>query len=468
MAEQMQRLSALDWHMLGIEDKSETHMHIGSVLVFAEPVPTLADLRDFINSRIGLAPRFRQKLMAHPTDGGKPVWVDDPDFDITNHVKGAGLPTPGGETELEDFVGEVYSHRLDRSKPLWEMWFIEGLEGNRWGLVQKMHHAMVDGLGAIDIFAALMDFGPEPREEDTGEYVPRPTPRRRDVAAASLRRGAATVKRGTQSLTSMIANPTESGPKIYDLAKGLVETSQQALPPPPATFLNASTGPNRGFHSRQHDFQEYRTIRKAFGGTINDVVLSIAADALGRYLRQHDTDTTDMQLQAEIPSAVRSEATADNAQGNVFVVLAVKLPVDEMDPVRRHTEISERMKAVKESGISTAVAAVLEANNFLPPTILAQMSRLFFSRFLFNLLITNVPGVQFPVYMYGSEMVSMAPLPWVGPEQAISVAVVSYNGKMNIGLMVDRDIVSDADVFGDALDAAKDDLLAAARVAASE
>lgn len=465
MAEQMQRLSALDFHMLGIEDKTETHMHIGSVLVFAEPVPTLAELREFINSRIGLAPRFRQKLMKHPTDGGKPVWIDDPDFDITNHVKGVGLPSPGGQQELDDYVGEVYSHRLDRNKPLWEMWFVEGLAENRWALVMKMHHAMVDGLGAIDIFAALMDFGPEPREEDTGEFAPRPEPRRRDVVASQMRRGASTVQSATKNLTSMIANPTSAGPKIFDVAKGLVETSQQALPPPPATFLNADTGPNRGFHGRQHPFSEYREIRKAFGGTINDVVLSIAADALGRYLRLHGEQTDGVELQAEIPSAVRSEDKSGSDQGNVFVVLAVKLPVGEMSPEERHAVIRDRMQVVKDSGIATAVGTILEAKNFLPPTILAQMSRLLFSRLLFNLLITNVPGVQFPVYMYGSQLLSMSPLPWVGPQQALSVAVASYNGTMSIGLMVDRDIVRDAEAFGDAMDAAEKDLLEAARSA---
>jgi diacylglycerol O-acyltransferase len=460
VAEQMQRLSGLDWHFLGIEDKSQTHMHIGSLLLFAEPVPTLAELREFIGTRIGLAPRFRQKLMEHPADG-KPTWVDDPDFDLSNHVKGLGVPSPGGDRELNDVVGEVYSRRLDRSKPMWEMWFVEGVEGNRWGLILKMHHAMVDGLGAIDIFAALLDFGPVPREEDPGEFEPRPTPRRRDMMAASLRRGATNVTKATDELRSMIGNPSEAGPKIYDLAKGLVETSQQALPPPPSTILNVPTGPNRGFHGETHRFADYRAIRKALGGTINDVVLSVTADALGRYLRRHGTDTTGMQLQAEIPSAVRSEGS-DNTAGNVFVVLAVKLPVDEMEPTERYAEIAERMKVVKESGIATAVTAVLEANNFLPPTILAQMSRLFFSRMLFNLLISNVPGVQFPVYLYGSELLRMSPLPWVGPEQALSVAVASYNGSMNVGLMVDRDVVRDVEVFGQDMNDALADLLAAA------
>lgn len=463
MAETKQRLSALDWQFLGIEDKSDTHMHIGSLLVFEGPPPTPQEFEDFVASRVSLAPRFRQRLVMHPTDGGKPVWAYDPDFRITEHIVAVGLPRPGGQHELERLTGEIFSHRLNRNKPLWRMWFVDGMEDNQWALVMKMHHAMVDGLGAIDLFAALMDFTAEPREVESEPYDPDPLPRKRDFLQDQARRGWKTAQSVSKSLTSMIANPGESGPQIYDVAKGMAQTAQAAMPLAPTTPLNVETGPARGYHTREHSLAEFKEIRKSLGGSINDVVMTITADALGRYLRQSGVDTDGMSLRAEVPSAVRTEATKTSDAGNVFVVLAVMMPVDEMTSKERYTEISDRMSSVKESGIGTAVSVILGATDFLPPTILAQTSRLFFSRLLFNLLISNVPGVQFPVYLNGSKLLGLHPLPWVGPQQALSVAVMSYNGTIFWGFMVDRDIVQDVEVYGDAIDASFNDLLAAAR-----
>ena len=464
MAEQLQRVSALDWQFLGIEDQSSTHMHIGSAMTFEGPAPMASDLRDFIASRIHLAPRFKQKLAFQAiASTGKPSWVDDADFDITEHVLATALPRPGGDAEFNTLIGEVFSVRLERDRPLWRIYFVEGLEGDRWGLITKMHHTMVDGLGAIDLFAALLDFGPEPREVEADTSEPRPEPSRTDLLRAQVRRNVQTARDAASGLRSVIANPGEAGPKILDVAKGLGETAAAALPLPPSTPLNVDTGPNRGYMSTAFPLSEFKEIRKSLGGTINDVVLEVSGDALGRYLRDHGVDTEGMELRAEIPSAVRNESTSGADQGNVFVVLVVQLPVGDMPAGERHAVVVDRMKSMKESGVGTGVSAVLQATNFLAPTILAQTSRLFFGKLLFNLLVSNVPGVQFPVYMYGSKMLSLSPLPWVGPQQALSVAVISYNGVMDFGIMVDREAVTDVDVFIGHLRDAEADLLAAAR-----
>jgi diacylglycerol O-acyltransferase len=464
MAEQLQRVSALDWQFLGIEDQSSTHMHIGSAMTFEGPAPMASDLRDFIASRIHLAPRFKQKLAFQAiASTGKPSWVDDADFDITEHVLATALPRPGGDAEFNTLIGEVFSVRLERDRPLWRIYFVEGLEGDRWGLITKMHHTMVDGLGAIDLFAALLDFGPEPREVEADTSEPRPEPSRTDLLRAQVRRNVQTARDAASGLRSVIANPGEAGPKILDVATGLGETAAAALPLPPSTPLNVDTGPNRGYMSTAFPLSEFKEIRKSLGGTINDVVLEVSGDALGRYLRDHGVDTEGMELRAEIPSAVRNESTSGADQGNVFVVLVVQLPVGDMPAGERHAVVVDRMKSMKESGVGTGVSAVLQATNFLAPTILAQTSRLFFGKLLFNLLVSNVPGVQFPVYMYGSKMLSLSPLPWVGPQQALSVAVISYNGVMDFGIMVDREAVTDVDVFIGHLRDAEADLLAAAR-----
>ncbi len=466
MAEQLQRVSALDWQFLGIEDKSSTHMHIGSVMTFEGPAPLAAELRDFIASRIHLAPRFKQKLAFQAVPGaGKPSWVDAEHFDIREHVLAVGLPRPGGEAELDTLIGQVFSVRLDRDRPMWRIWFVEGLQDGRWGIITKLHHTMVDGLGAIDLFAALLDFGPEPREVAADTEEAEPEPSKTDLMRAQMKRNIQTARDAGRNLRSMIANPGESGPRILDVAKGLADTATAALPLPPSTPLNVETGPNRGFMSTTFPLAEFKEIRKSLGGTINDVVLEVTGDALGRYLRDHGVDTDGMELRAEIPSAIRSESTSGADQGNVFVVLVVQLPVAEMTPAERHGVVKERMKAMKESGVATGVSTVLAATNFLAPTILAQTTRIFFGKILFNLLVSNVPGVQFPVYMYGSKMLSLAPLPWVGPQQALSVAVISYNGQMAFGIMVDRDVVEDVDVFIAHVREAESALLAAARQA---
>jgi diacylglycerol O-acyltransferase len=461
MSDDLARLSALDWQFLGIEDKSSTHMHIGSLLVFEGPPPGTDDLREFIEGRLGLAPRFRQKLVMHPTDGGKPVWADDPAFSIDHHVRAVGLPRPGGEPELDALVGDSFSTRLDRSKPLWRMWKVDGLPDDQWALIMKMHHCMVDGLGAIELFAALLDITPEPREVDAVPFEPGEPTRRRDVVAAQARRGVRTARDLAASVGTLVRNPTTTVPKIYDLATGMVETAEAALPLPVSTPLNVETGPHRGFHSRSYPLDDFKTIRKQLGGSINDVVLTVTADALGRYLRSHDMETEGVELRAEVPSAVRDQSTGGDG-GNVFVVLAVQLPVGEMPPGERFAQVRDRMAAVKESGIATAVGAILSLTDFFPPTVLAQTSRLFFSKMLFNLLVSNVPGVQIPVYLNGSRLLRMSPLPWVGPQQALSVAVISYNGQMGFGFMVDRDVVRDVGAFADDMDAAVADLLATA------
>ncbi|MGA7689256.1 MAG: wax ester/triacylglycerol synthase domain-containing protein [Jiangellales bacterium] len=179
------RISALDWQFLGIEDKSNTHMHIGSLLVFEGPPPPTDDLRTFVEGRMGLAPRFRQRLVMHHADAGKPVWADDPGFVIDDHVRAVGLARPGGEPELDALVGDIFSARLDREKPLWQMWKVDGLADDQWALIMKMHHCMVDGLGAIELFAALLDLGPTPRDIDVVEFDPADLPRRRDLVTGA-------------------------------------------------------------------------------------------------------------------------------------------------------------------------------------------------------------------------------------------------------------------------------------------
>ena len=454
MTDTKQRLSGLDYQFLGIEDKSQTHMHIGSLLTFEGPSPGQQELRDFIGSRISLVPRFRQRIMSTSVDTGKPYWIDDPDFNLENHVVAVALPAPGNREDLEKLAGEFFSTRLDRNQPLWRMCYVEGLPGDQWALIMKMHHCMVDGLGALDLFAALLDLTPEPREvEETEAFEPEELPGKRQALAEQAKRMMDRATDATKSLKSMIANPDEAGPKILEVAKGLAETAQAALPLPVDTPLNVETGPLRGFSGTSHPLSDYKAIKNDLGGTINDVVLTVSADALGKYLRHLGVDTDGLELRAEIPSSVRQDGQGGD-KGNIFVVLAVQLPVGEMLPGDRYRAVNDSMQTVKGSGIATAVGTVLKATDFLPPTLLAQTSRLVFGKTLFNVLVSNVPGVQFPVYMNGSRLLSLSPLPWVGPQQALSVACMSYNGELSYGFMFDREVVTEGQLVADYFDEA--------------
>ena len=453
MTDTKQRLSGLDYQFLGIEDKSQTHMHIGSLLTFEGPSPGQQELRDFIASRISLVPRFRQRIMSTSVDTGKPYWIDDPAFNFEDHVVAVALPAPGNRAELEKLAGEFFSTRLDRNQPLWRMCYIEGLPGDQWAVIMKMHHCMVDGLGALDLFAALLDLTPEPREVEQEEFVPAELPGKRQALAEQAKRIVDRATGATKSLTSMIANPDEAGPKILEVARGLAETAQAALPLPVDTPLNVETGPLRGFSGTSHSLADYKAIKNDLGGTVNDVVLTVSADALGRYLRHLGVDTDGLELRAEIPSSVRQEDQSGN-KGNIFVVLAVQLPVGEMAPGERYEAVNGSMQTVKGSGIATSVGKVLKATDFLPPTLLAQTSRLVFGKTLFNVLVSNVPGVQFPVYMNGSRLLGLSPLPWVGPQQALSVACISYNGELTYGFMFDREVVTEGQLVADYFDEA--------------
>ena len=463
MAQQhLDRLTSIDAGFLHQEDGSAAHMHIGGLSIFNGPPPTEPELLDHIERRLALITRFRQKLAFPPLGSGRPLWVDDPSFNLRYHVRRTALPSPGNEEQLHRLVSRVFSQRLDRSKPLWELWVIEGLAGGDFGLMAKTHHAMVDGIGGIDLMTALLDLTPEAREVPDSPWEPAPPPGGIDL----LVHGAADVVRRSAELTTHAVqsglHPRDTITSLLGRATGVAEVGRQFVFGAPPSPLNRSIGPHRTYATGEHPLAEYKEIRRSLGGTLNDVVLAVVAGGLRRFLATHEVDVDHLRLRAMVPMSVRSES-GRGALGNQILVMVAPLPVDLADPVERLAATRAEMESIKKSPQAIGARTLVQMENFAPPTVLAQASRLGFSSRLYNLLVTNVPGPQLPVYFLGREMKHVYPVAFLAPSHTLAIAILSYNGTVSLGLLADADALPDVDQLSKDLDASVQELLAAAR-----
>jgi diacylglycerol O-acyltransferase len=455
----LDRLSSIDASFLHQEGPS-SHMHIGGVLVFEGPPPDFNDYLDHVRGRLHLVPRYRQKLTTPPLQTGRPLWVDDPDFNLEYHVRHTALPAPGTEEQLFLLAGRIASQPLDRSKPLWENWLIEGLEGGRFALISKTHHALVDGVSGVDLASVLLDLERSPQRpaEDLEPWRPKPEPSPAALVAAGLR-GMVGVAGGLVSRTVEAA--TQPGPALSalrDAAEGVGEIVWAGLNPAPETPLNVEIGPHRRFAVVRHQLDDYKTVKNAFGGTVNDVVLTVVSGALARWLHERGVRTEGLEMRALVPVSVRT-AAHKNTLGNQLAVMRGPLPVYIRDPVARLRFVRRAMDGLKESKQAVGAATLAAVNNLAPPTILAQASRLNFSTRLFNLIVTNIPGPQFPLYVLGRRLEDLFPLAFLPKNHALAVAIMSYDGGIDYGLLADYDALPDVDVIADGIDAALRELL---------
>ena len=458
----LDRLTSVDAGFLHQEDGTSAHMHIGGLSVFGGPPPSEPELLAHIEGRLALIPRFRQKLAFPPLGSGRPLWVDDPSFNLRYHVRRTALPSPGNEEQLHRLVSRVFSQRLDRSKPLWELWVVEGLHGGEFALLAKTHHAMVDGVGGIDLMTALLDLEPQPREVPDDHWEPARSPGAIDL----LTHGAADAVRGAAELTSHLVqsglNPRGTVESLLGRAGGLGVVARQFVFGAPSTPLNRPIGPHRAYATVEHPLDDYKQIRRALGGTLNDVVLAVVSGGLRRFLATHDVDVDRLRLRAMVPMSIRGES-GRGALGNQILVMVAPLPVDLPDPVARLDATRAEMESIKSSPQAIGAKTLIQMENFAPPTVLAQASRLGFSSRLYNLLVTNVPGPQLPVYFLGHEMQHVYPVAFLAPSHTLAIAILSYNGTVSIGLLGDADALSDVDQLAKELDVSLQELLAAAR-----
>jgi len=460
------RLSAIDASFLAQEGPA-AHMHVGAVLIFEGPPPSYEAFCDQIRSRLHLVPRYRQRLAFPPLETGRPLWVDDTSFNLEYHVRHTALPAPGSELQLRALAARVSSQQLDRSKPLWEAWLVQGLEDDRFALISKAHHALVDGVAGVDLATVLFDLTPVPAPvpHDGEPWVPRPEPSGREMALRGLRG----LIRAPLSLTGRAlgaaTRPAETLEVAREAVEGLGEVVRAGLSPAPDTPLNVPIGPHRRLVFVRCELADFKLVKDAFGGTVNDVVLAVVAGALRRWLRARGVRTEGLELRALVPVSIRTHEEHGQL-GNRIAVMRGPLPVYVEDPVARLRVVKAAMDGLKESRQAVGAEVLTSMQSFAPPTLLAQASRLNFSTRLFNLIVTNVPGPQFPLYLLGRRLEDLFPVAFLPRDHALAVAIMSYDGGIDFGLLGDYDAMPDLDSVGEHVEAALRELVAAARAGA--
>jgi diacylglycerol O-acyltransferase / wax synthase len=455
----LDRLTPVDASFLH-QETPVAHMHIGGLTIVEGPPPSMDEFLEQLRTRLHLVPRYRQKLVTPPLETGRPLWVDDPDFNIEYHVRHTALPSPGTEQQLLLLAARIASQQLDRDKPLWESWLIEGLERDRFALVFKTHHALVDGISGVDLATVLLDLEPAPRRppENLEAWRPRPEPSPAELVAAGVR-GVVGVAAGLASrAVSAATRPGATLGVLRDAAEGIGEIVWAGLNPAPETPLNVEIGPHRRYAVVRHELADYKMVKHALGGTVNDVVLTVVSGALARWLRSRGLRTEGLEMRALVPVSVRSEAQRGTL-GNQLAAMRGPLPVYIHDPVARLQFVRRAMDGLKESKQAVGAATLSAVNNLAPPTVLAQASRLQFSTRLFNLLVTNIPGPQIPLYVLGRQLEDLFPLAFLPKDHALAVAIMSYNGGIDYGLLGDYDALPDIDVIAEGIDVSLSELL---------
>jgi len=465
------RLSALDVSFLYFEEPT-TPMHVGGVAVFRAPGDgfDLDRLVELISQRIAFVPRFRQRIRWVPGRLANPVWVDDEDFDVSYHVRRSALPRPGGDAQLAELVARVQSRRLDRSRPLWEMYLVEGLSEGRFAVITKTHHAMVDGVGAVDIGQVILDTTPEPRDRPADTiWRPSPEPSWVELVAGAV---AEAVRRPTASIDMVRGGVSEvrrTAGRLAGVAVGLLAAVTTAARPAPGSPLNAEIGEHRRYAMVSLDLDDHRRIRKAHGGTVTDVVLATVAGALRAWLMTRGEKILPATaVRVMVPVSVRPPSVAGRigpdtapSTGNRVSSYLVDLPVGEPSAVMRLHQVSYRMQAHKETGLAVGAEALAGLAGFAPPTLHALGARVAsgMSKRWFNTVVTNVPGPQQPLYAGDARMLAAFPVVPLAKGQALSIGLTSYDGGVFYGLNADRDAMPDVDVLAQSLEDAFAELL---------
>ncbi len=465
MAQQqhLDRLSSIDASFLHQEGPA-SHMHIGGVLLFEGPAPAFEDYLDHVRSRLHLVPRYRQKLATPPFETGRPLWVDDPDFNLEYHVRHTALPSPGSEEQLFLLVSRVASQPLDRSRPLWENWLVEGLSDGRFAIICKTHHSLVDGISGVDLGTVLFDLerDPAPPAEDLEPWQPQREPSSAELAVAGVRGVVTTTADLATKAIGAATHPRSTLGALRDAGEGLGELVWAVLNPAPETPLNVPIGPHRRYAVVRAELSEFKEVKNALGGTVNDVVLAVVSGALATWLRSRGIRTEGLEMRALVPVSVRTK-DQHHELGNQLVVMRGPLPVYIDDPVARLGVVRKAMDGLKESKQAVGAATLTAVNNLAPPTILAQASRLNFSTRLFNLLVTNIPGPQVPLYVLGRRLEDLYPVAFLPENHALAIAIMSYNGGIDFGLLGDYDALPDIDVVAEGIAASLAELLDVAR-----
>ncbi|QZT64811.1 WS/DGAT/MGAT family O-acyltransferase [Mycolicibacterium austroafricanum] len=433
-------------------EKGGGHMHVAGILIFEGPPPPYEKIVARIGVRLDRVPRYRQKLAGSPLRLGRPLWIDDPNFNLHYHLRHTALPAPGSTVELEALVGRICSQRLDRSKPLWELWYVTGLEDERFALIAKTHHSLVDGIAGVDVASLLLD--PLEEGDDAAQdgaddaWQPASEPTGVQLAAAELRDVIGGQWSVARRALQAVPHPRRALHTAGEYLQGLRDFLGAVVDAAPPSPFNVPHGPHRRVTWFEVDLADVKRIKNALGGTLNDVVIAAVTGGLRGWMLERGYPIDGLTLQAMVPKSVREEAER-HAFGNRIAAMRAPLPVGVADAVERLRTVSAAMAGLKNSKQVLGVEAYLGIQQFAPPTLLAQAARLNFSTRLFNLIVTNVPGPQFPLHMLGRELVSFLPIAPTPQGHTLGFGILSYNGKLGFCIIGDWEVMPDIrDVAG--------------------
>jgi WS/DGAT/MGAT family acyltransferase len=464
------RLTALDGTFLAIEDPN-AHMHVGAIVVFersplAKPDGALdfERLRAFLEASLHTMPRFRQRCVEVPWVDER-VWIDDERFNLDYHMRHTALPPPGETRQLKRLAGRILSQKLDHHKPLWEMWIVEGLEGDRFGMILKAHHAMVDGVGGMDLFASLLRLEPSDEIPPVPAWYPRRAPTTSKLVVDEIGRRAAMPFSALDAAREALSRPAERLREARESIYALGDTIGAGLGATTATALNDELGPYRRFDWTDTDIASIREVRKHLGGTLNDVVLATVAGAVGRFLRRRgESIDEETVFRAMVPVSLR-KSTERGKPGNRVVNFLAQLPVEERDPKRRLARTMETMQRLKESRLVKGAEVLEEIGDSGFNNLLIQFVRLAANQRSYNIVVTNVPGPPLPLYLLTSRMEVIYPVVPLFKNQCVGIALFTYNGRVHWGFNADWDALPDLHYLVEDIDASFAELLEASDAA---
>ena len=467
-----ERLSPLDAGFLHVED-GVTHMHIGSVSIMEGPPPPYEAFRDRVASKLPMVRRYRQVVRRVPLDLGRPVWVDDPYFKIEYHIRHTALPAPGDEAQLKNLVGRIMAQQLDRDRPLWEMWMVEGLPLDRWAIVSKVHHCMVDGVSGSELLGLILDPDPDYEAAPPLPWTPDPPPADWELMVDAV---AGTLSSPVE-IGRVVQAQTRLPRRLMSLAwetVGAVRATASAMREATTSSLNGPLGPHRRWVPAATTVDEVKQVRNRLGGSFNDVVLTVIAGGFRDVLIGRG-DRTDLPVRSLVPVSVRPRdargmAVGDGRMANQISASFVDLPVHLEDPIGRLNAIRTQMADLKDSKQALAGEVLSSLSVFAPPMLLALAGRLGtkIPQNMINTVTTNVPGPQVPLYAVGRRMLQVYPYVPLGIRMRIGVAIFSYDGNVTFGITGDYDGAPDIEVLARGIERSMSELLSVEQPAAEQ
>jgi len=443
----MERMNTLDAGFFFAENTC-VPMHLGALALFEGPAPSYPDLVDLYVARLSRVPRYRQVVRTAPLHMFRPAWADDEHFEIGHHLRHAAVPKPGRALQLHHLAGEIYAQPLDRSRPLWEAWLLDGLEAGRWAILSKVHHCMVDGIGGADLMTEVFDLRPDCRPPvETPVWQPQPGPTLAGALASGLRDAVIWPVRVLMGVPSLVRQRLPGPDDVAVFASGL-GSSARRLMVPSASCLNGPIGPSRQWTWTTASLNMVKQIRAEYGGSVNDVLLAAITRGFRDLLMERRELSDGLIVRSLVPISIRCPEEHGVTTNRLSAVLA-NLPVAESDPIRRLQLVRDQMRQIKRTNQAVGAELLAQMLGATPPSLLRLGTRVAFQlpQSLVQTMTTNVPGPGFPLYVLGRKLVQVHPYAPIADNVKIAIAIFSYLGELSFGITADSSAASDLDVL---------------------